>query len=129
MKNTELITGVKRRRLSPGNLVKIKLGRLTARQRRSHSAITIAECAKNNDKWEFAGDKSKRAPRVRININDVFLVLDIIIFEEKGLVSEAAVLLFGEKTIVCDLCNFKRANKKELLSTSSVGILNKELGV
>lgn len=115
-------------RLVPGNLAKVRLGCLTAKQRRS-SHITIAECVKRDDKWIYAGDLTKRAPRVRIDLNDVFLVLDVIEFEEAGLTSDAVVLLFGEKTVICDLRNIKRANKKDLLTHSSAGRITVSLDV
>ena len=114
-------------RLAIGNLAKIKLGCLTAKQRRSEH-ITMAECVKQGDKWVYAGGPTKKAPRSRVNIDDVFLVLNIFPFEEDGYYAvEAAVLLLGDKTVICAAENVKRANKKELLTTAQPGIIKIDL--
>ncbi len=117
------------RRLKPGQLCKIRLGYLTAKMRRGLVAgsCSLAECRKKDDNWVFAGDHSAIAPRQYIASDDVFLLLEIIDFVDYGEHEDAAVLLYGEKTVLCPLAAIKRANKYDLARSVHAGYMPIEL--
>jgi len=114
-------------RIKPGQLCKIKMGYLSSKMRRGLVAgsCSLAQCHKKDDKWVFAGDSRRVQPsapaRQQIALDDVFLLLEIIDFIGYGANEDAAVMLHGEKTVLCPLAAIKRANKNDLARSVHAG--------
>ena len=103
-------------RLKPGKFCKAKLGSLPTKLKKSllsgGQKYSVACCVKRNNQWVFAGDGIK-APRYKAGLHDIFLLLELVDFEEDGIYSSAAILLINEQTVICGANLIRHANKND----------------